>query len=166
MRQDQDSFTHEVKSGLGSQKIFLGTLKQSMIMQEKMADHDSREEMKKKAIWYLDSGCSHHMTGVKSLLTNSITKDGPSVTIGDNSKWLTKGYGTFFLRNVKLFHMFKDLNIIFFPYLNFVIRDFMLSLLLTSVFVKNKSTMQISLIDIRNRNMYVANWSSCDDATC
>ena len=42
-------------------------------------------------IWYLDSGCSRHMTGFKSLLDDYVKKDGPTVTYGDNSKGQTKG---------------------------------------------------------------------------
>ena len=45
-------------------------------------------------IWYLDSGCSRHMTGFKSLLDDYVKKDGPVVTYGDNSKGQTKGFGT------------------------------------------------------------------------
>ncbi|KAJ9564937.1 hypothetical protein OSB04_000903 [Centaurea solstitialis] len=44
--------------------------------------------------WYLDSGCSRHMTGNKSLLLNYVSEKGPSVTFGDEAKGITKGYGT------------------------------------------------------------------------
>ncbi|KAJ9552796.1 hypothetical protein OSB04_016841 [Centaurea solstitialis] len=44
--------------------------------------------------WYLDSGCSRHMTGNKSLLLNYVSEKGPSVTFGDDAKGITKGYGT------------------------------------------------------------------------
>ena len=54
------------------------------------------------AIWFLDSGCSHHMTGTKSFLTNYEDKDGPTVVFGDNNKGATKGYGTLHLGNVKI----------------------------------------------------------------
>ncbi|KAI3727550.1 hypothetical protein L6452_16166 [Arctium lappa] len=46
--------------------------------------------------WYLDSGCSRHMTGNKSLLLNFVKEKGPTVTFGDNSCGSTKGYGTLF----------------------------------------------------------------------
>ncbi|KAJ9561670.1 hypothetical protein OSB04_006830 [Centaurea solstitialis] len=47
-----------------------------------------------KGIWYLDSGCSRHMTGLKSVLTNYREERGPAVTFGGNGKGQTRGYGT------------------------------------------------------------------------
>ena len=52
-------------------------------------------------IWYLDSGCSRHMTGFKSLLDDYVKKDGPTVTYGDNSKGQTKGFGTIKCKSVE-----------------------------------------------------------------
>ena len=39
-----------------------------------------------KRRWYLDSGCSRHMTGDKDQFVTLETKEGESVTFGDNSK--------------------------------------------------------------------------------
>ncbi|KAJ9536231.1 hypothetical protein OSB04_un000597 [Centaurea solstitialis] len=47
-----------------------------------------------KGIWYLDSGCSRHMTGLKSVLSNYREERGPAVTFGGNGKGQTRGYGT------------------------------------------------------------------------
>ncbi|KAJ9539187.1 hypothetical protein OSB04_031920 [Centaurea solstitialis] len=47
-----------------------------------------------KGIWYLDSGCSRHMTGSKSVLSNYREERGPTVTFGGNGKGQTRGYGT------------------------------------------------------------------------
>ncbi|KAJ9539198.1 hypothetical protein OSB04_031931 [Centaurea solstitialis] len=47
-----------------------------------------------KGIWYLDSGCSRHMTGSKSVLSNYREERGPDVTFGRNGKGQTRGYGT------------------------------------------------------------------------
>ena len=52
-------------------------------------------------IWYLDSGCSRHMTGFKSLLDDYVKKDDPVVTYGDNSKGQTKGFGTIKCKTVE-----------------------------------------------------------------
>nr|KAJ0217213.1 hypothetical protein LSAT_V11C300138650 [Lactuca sativa] len=49
---------------------------------------------------YLDSGCSRHMTGSKSLLEDYVKKTGPAVTYGDNGKGFTKGYGNIKCNNV------------------------------------------------------------------
>src|SRR5919202_809639 len=43
--------------------------------------------------WYLDSGCSKHMTGCKSLLCDFRKCIGPNVTFGDASEGTTEGYG-------------------------------------------------------------------------
>ncbi|KAJ9568046.1 hypothetical protein OSB04_004012 [Centaurea solstitialis] len=45
-------------------------------------------------IWYLDSGCSRHMTGSKSVLSNYHEERGPAVTFGGKGKGQTRGYGT------------------------------------------------------------------------
>ncbi|KAJ9544133.1 hypothetical protein OSB04_023840 [Centaurea solstitialis] len=42
----------------------------------------------------MDSGCSRHMTGSKSVLTNYREERGPAVTFGGNGKGQTRGYGT------------------------------------------------------------------------
>ena len=47
----------------------------------------------KKAVWYLDSGCSKHMTGDKSLLTELKGCHGPAVVFGDDSTGMTEGHG-------------------------------------------------------------------------
>nr|KAJ0216932.1 hypothetical protein LSAT_V11C300102190 [Lactuca sativa] len=51
-------------------------------------------------LWYLDSGCSRHMTGSKSLMEDYVKKTGPAVTYGDNGKGFTKGYGNIKCNNV------------------------------------------------------------------
>nr|GEW13057.1 putative reverse transcriptase domain-containing protein [Tanacetum cinerariifolium] len=48
----------------------------------------------RKPIWYLDSGCSRHMTGVKSYLHKYMEQPGPKVVFGDDSTGTTKGYGS------------------------------------------------------------------------
>ncbi|KAI3718218.1 hypothetical protein L6452_19080 [Arctium lappa] len=53
----------------------------------------SKSENGSKGIWYLDSGCSRHMTGQKDLLTEYNEEKGPSVTFGGNGKGYTRGFG-------------------------------------------------------------------------
>ncbi|GJU91494.1 retrovirus-related pol polyprotein from transposon TNT 1-94 [Tanacetum coccineum] len=48
----------------------------------------------REPIWYLDSGCSRSMTGVKSYLHKYVKQPGPKVVFGDNSSCITKGYGS------------------------------------------------------------------------
>ncbi|XP_073016746.1 uncharacterized protein [Primulina eburnea] len=55
------------------------------------------QELKKKNIekssWFLDSGCSRHMTGNKDLLSEVVDLKGPTITFGDNSKGKAMGKG-------------------------------------------------------------------------
>ena len=44
-------------------------------------------------LWYLDSGCSRHMTGDRSLFKVFESKKGGNVTFGDGSKSQIKGKG-------------------------------------------------------------------------
>ncbi|GJV78810.1 retrovirus-related pol polyprotein from transposon TNT 1-94 [Tanacetum coccineum] len=48
----------------------------------------------RKPIWYMDSGCSRSMTGVKSYLHKYVEQPGPKVVFGDNSSCITEGYGS------------------------------------------------------------------------
>ncbi|GJV89580.1 hypothetical protein Tco_1533518 [Tanacetum coccineum] len=49
----------------------------------------------RKPIWYLDSGCSRHMTGVKSYMHKYVEQPGPKVVFRDDSTSITEGYGSF-----------------------------------------------------------------------
>ncbi|GKC66149.1 retrovirus-related pol polyprotein from transposon TNT 1-94 [Tanacetum coccineum] len=44
----------------------------------------------KKPIWYLDNGCSRHMTGVKSYMHKHVEQPGPKVVFGDDSTCKTE----------------------------------------------------------------------------
>ncbi|GKD43534.1 hypothetical protein Tco_1268179 [Tanacetum coccineum] len=48
----------------------------------------------KKPIWYLDSGCSRHMNGIKSYLHKYVEQPKPKVVFGDNSTCTTEGYSS------------------------------------------------------------------------
>ncbi|XP_075483671.1 uncharacterized protein LOC142523824 [Primulina tabacum] len=60
---------------------------------DKTEDQGTQNATKKKkleeSIWFLDSGCSRHMTGNKDLLTEIVNYRGPTITFGDNSKGYT-----------------------------------------------------------------------------
>ena len=55
-----------------------------------------------EVIWYIDSGCSKHMTYERRLLSNYQTIDGPRVMFGDNNYGLTKGEGTLMIGDVQV----------------------------------------------------------------
>ncbi|GJT18735.1 retrovirus-related pol polyprotein from transposon TNT 1-94 [Tanacetum coccineum] len=48
----------------------------------------------REPIWYLDSGCSRSMTGVKSYLHKYVEQPSPKLVFGDNSSCITEGYGS------------------------------------------------------------------------
>ncbi|GJV26482.1 retrovirus-related pol polyprotein from transposon TNT 1-94, partial [Tanacetum coccineum] len=48
----------------------------------------------RKPIWYLDSGCSRHMTRVKSYLYKYVEQSRPKVLFRDYSTFTTEGYGS------------------------------------------------------------------------
>nr|GEU34023.1 retrovirus-related Pol polyprotein from transposon TNT 1-94 [Tanacetum cinerariifolium] len=48
----------------------------------------------REPIWYLDSGYSRSMTGVKSYLHKYVEQLGPKVVFGDKSSCIIKGYGS------------------------------------------------------------------------
>ncbi|GKA67357.1 retrovirus-related pol polyprotein from transposon TNT 1-94 [Tanacetum coccineum] len=54
----------------------------------------SKTPTKRKLIWYLDSRCSRHMTGVKSYLQKYVEQPGPKVVFGDDFTCTTEGYGS------------------------------------------------------------------------
>lgn len=45
-------------------------------------------------VWYIDNGCSKHITSNKSLLRSFIPQIGPRVLIGDNFQGQTKEVGS------------------------------------------------------------------------
>ncbi|GKF83408.1 hypothetical protein Tco_0245064, partial [Tanacetum coccineum] len=53
-----------------------------------------KKEYLKRSVWYIDSGCSRHITEVKQYLYRYSKKSGPKVVFGDNSSGETKGYGS------------------------------------------------------------------------
>ncbi|GKA87809.1 hypothetical protein Tco_0809573, partial [Tanacetum coccineum] len=59
-----------------------------------MISNGSKECDIKKPIWYLDSGCSRHITGVKSYLHKYVEQSRPKVVFGDDPTCTTEGYGS------------------------------------------------------------------------
>ncbi|GJV23999.1 retrovirus-related pol polyprotein from transposon TNT 1-94 [Tanacetum coccineum] len=48
----------------------------------------------KRSVWYLDSGCSRHMTWIKQYLHRYSKESSPKVVFGDDSSGDTEGYGS------------------------------------------------------------------------
>ena len=55
---------------------------------------------KRRNLWYLENGCSRHMTGDSTLLTKFVERAGPCITFGDDIKSYTMGYGWISSENV------------------------------------------------------------------
>ena len=54
-------------------------------------------------LWYLDSGCSRHMTGNKGLFNTLFEGKIGTVTFGDGSKSIIKGIGTVDIPRLSVF---------------------------------------------------------------
>src|SRR4051812_39432992 len=65
----------------------IGTFNSKLILQKKCLDIAER-------LWFLDSGCSRHMTGDISLFVEFHTKKKGYVTYGDNNRGAILGKGS------------------------------------------------------------------------
>ncbi|GKE69447.1 hypothetical protein Tco_1527519, partial [Tanacetum coccineum] len=54
----------------------------------------SMQDYLKRSVFYLDSGCSRHVTWVKQYLHRYSKESGPKVVFRDNSSCDTEGYGS------------------------------------------------------------------------
>ncbi|GJZ29309.1 hypothetical protein Tco_0573956, partial [Tanacetum coccineum] len=57
-------------------------------------------------LWYLDSGCSKHMTGDRSQLTNFVNKFLGTVKFGNDHVAKILGYGDYQIRNVMILRVY------------------------------------------------------------
>ncbi|GKF14413.1 hypothetical protein Tco_0055875, partial [Tanacetum coccineum] len=62
----------------------------------------SKTEVVQIVLWYLDSGCSKHMTGDRSQLTNFISKFLGTVKFGNDQVAKIMGYGDYQIGNVTI----------------------------------------------------------------
>jgi len=60
--------------------------------------------MENMQLWYLDNGCSKHMTGDKSKFVNIILKQEGHMTYGDNNKGRILGRGSIGDKRILLIH--------------------------------------------------------------
>nr|GFA63756.1 retrovirus-related Pol polyprotein from transposon TNT 1-94 [Tanacetum cinerariifolium] len=65
----------------------------------KTTDHVSKSKVVQIILWYLDSGCSKHMTGDRSQLTNFVNS---TVKFGNDHVAKIMGYGDYHIRNVTI----------------------------------------------------------------
>ena len=60
------------------------------------------------SLWYLDSGCSRHITGDKYKLSDFVSKDEEYITFGDNNKGKIMGEG-----NIRNQHKTQKKNVLY-----------------------------------------------------
>ena len=62
-----------------------------------------QDEVKNQEKWYIDSGCSYHMTGKRSNMSSLQAYQGENILFGDKSKGKVKGIGHVnFINNIKV----------------------------------------------------------------
>ncbi|GJX46834.1 retrovirus-related pol polyprotein from transposon TNT 1-94 [Tanacetum coccineum] len=90
-RTDPSGASKKVK-GIKKQ-ILIPSDTSSSVSQAFSSKTPKQKDYLKRTVWYLDSGCSRHMTEVKQYLHRYSKEPGPKVVFGDDSSRDTKGYG-------------------------------------------------------------------------
>ncbi|KAJ9566537.1 hypothetical protein OSB04_002503 [Centaurea solstitialis] len=95
---DASSITDPINSKKSEMTDVIASTSNAMIIyvpdESSTADSTGLNFMWGKGIWYLDSGCSKHITGNKHVLVDFKDEAGPSVKFGGEGRGITKGYGT------------------------------------------------------------------------
>ncbi|VFQ77003.1 unnamed protein product [Cuscuta campestris] len=126
-----------------------------------------QEAAKYPGVWYLDSGCSRHMTGDASLLSNLIPYDGPRVTFGGSNDFgLTKGLGNLVYKGltIQAVSYVEVLNYNLFSISQFCDKGYSLEFCKDMAFLKNISTNEVILTGKRIRNIYKVIWNDVKEA--
>ncbi|VFQ88801.1 unnamed protein product [Cuscuta campestris] len=130
-------------------------------------DVDQEEAAKYPGVWYLDSGCSRHMTGDASLLSNLIPYDGPRVTFrGSNDFGLTKGLGNLVYKGliIQAVSYVEGLNYNLLSISQFCDKGYSLEFCKDMASLKNISTNEVILTGKRIRNIYEVMWDDVKEA--
>ncbi|GJR35196.1 retrovirus-related pol polyprotein from transposon TNT 1-94 [Tanacetum coccineum] len=93
-----DAFDSDVDEALTAQTMFMANLSSaSPIYDEAGSSYDSDiiSEVVQIVLWYLDSGCSKHMTGNRSWLKNFMKKFIGTVRFGNDHFGAIMGYGDY-----------------------------------------------------------------------
>ncbi|KAJ9542546.1 hypothetical protein OSB04_029052 [Centaurea solstitialis] len=120
-----------------------------------------------KGIWYLDSGCSRHMIGSKSVLSNYREKRGPAVTFDGNGKGQTRGYGTL-TNGVTTFKRVAYVEGLMHNLLSIsqlCDKDHKVSFSKKKCKVKNKRK-EVILTGVRHADIYIINMNTSTDNFC
>ncbi|VFQ67758.1 unnamed protein product [Cuscuta campestris] len=126
-----------------------------------------KEAAKYPGVWYLDSGCSRHMTGDASLLSNLIPYDGPSVTFGGSNDFgLSKGLGNLVYKGptIQAVSYVEGLNYNLLSISQFCDKGYSLEFYKDMASLKNISTNEVILTGKRIRNIYEVVWDDVKEA--
>ena len=112
----------------------------------------------------MDSGCSRHMTGDFSLLTEFKERAGPSITFGDDSKGFTMGYGLISTRNVIINEvaLVDGLKHNLLSISQLCDRGNTVSFNSEACVVTSKKDNKVVLTGVRKGNVYIADFNSTD----
>ena len=121
-------------------------------------------------MWILDSGCSRHMTGEESLLTEVVKKTGPIVTFGDDSKGFTTGYGKLKAGNVIIenISLVKGLKHNLLSISQFCDKGYNVDFRKDKCLISNRKDEKLTLLGVRKGNLFIADLSSTSEGevTC
>ncbi|VFQ86946.1 unnamed protein product [Cuscuta campestris] len=124
-------------------------------------------EQKGHTMHNLDSGCSRHMTGDASLLSNLIPYDGPRVTFGGSNDFgLTKGLGNLVYKGltIQAVSYVEGLNYNLLSISQFCDKGYSLEFCKDMASLKNISTNEVILTGKRIRNIYEVMWDDVKEA--
>ncbi|VFQ71063.1 unnamed protein product [Cuscuta campestris] len=130
-------------------------------------DADQEEAAKYPGVWYLESGCSRHITGDASLLSNLIPYDGPRVNFGGSNDFgLTKGLGNLVYKilTIQAVSYVEGLNYNPLNISQFCDKGYSLEFCKDMASLKNISTNKVILTGKRIRNIYEVIWSDVKEA--
>ncbi|VFQ67124.1 unnamed protein product [Cuscuta campestris] len=134
---------------------------------EKPTEVPKKEAAKYPGVWYLDSGCSRHMTGDASLLSNLIPYYGPRVTFGGSNDFgLTKGLGNLVYKGltIQAVSYVEGLNYNLLSISQFCDKGYSLEFCKDMASLKNISTNEVILTGKRIRNIYEVMWDDVKEA--
>nr|GEV45350.1 hypothetical protein [Tanacetum cinerariifolium] len=135
----------------------------SSISQASSSKTSKQKDYLKRSIWYLDSGCSRHMTGVKQYMHRYSKESGPKVVFGDNSLGDTEGYGLVNCNGIT-FTMVSYVNGLKY---NLISISQLCDANFKVLFTKTHGTIYIQKVKVvliapRRRDFYVIDMSSCN----
>ncbi|KAL8157708.1 hypothetical protein AgCh_002420 [Apium graveolens] len=119
---------------------------------------------KRRNLWYLNSGCSRHMTEDFTLLTEFKERTGLSITFGDDNKGFTMGYGLISKENVIIdeFALVDGLKHNLLTISQLCDRGNTVSFNSEACIVTSKKDNKVVLTGVRKGNVYLADFSSTD----